>query len=55
MSAVNHQFRLAVRLADIRVGLQHSLWMGPGKLAKSNAEQVARARQIVGKAAIVRR
>jgi uncharacterized protein (DUF849 family) len=27
--------------------------MGPGKLAKSNAEQVARARQIVGKAAIV--
>ena len=33
--------------------LEDSLWMGPGKLAKSNAEQVARARQIVGKAAIV--
>ena len=38
---------------NIRVGLEDSLWMGPGKLAKSNAEQVARARQIVGKAAIV--
>jgi hypothetical protein len=38
---------------NIRVGLEDSLWMGPGKLAKSNAEQVARARQIAGKAAIV--
>lgn len=54
MSAVNHQFRLAVRLAEnMRVGLEDFLWMGPGKLAKSNAEQVARARQIVEKAAIV--
>jgi uncharacterized protein (DUF849 family) len=38
---------------NIRVGLEDSLWMGPGKLAQSSAEQVARARQIVGKAAIV--
>jgi hypothetical protein len=38
---------------NIRVGLDDSLWMGPGELAKSNAEQVARARQIAGKAAIV--
>jgi uncharacterized protein (DUF849 family) len=54
MSVVNHRFRLAVLLAEtIRVGLEDSLWMGPGKLAKSNAEQVARARQIVGKAAVV--
>jgi len=31
----------------IRVGLEDSLWIGPGQLAKSNAEQVARAVQIV--------
>ncbi len=29
------------------VGLEDSLWMGAGTPAKSNAEQVARARQIV--------
>jgi hypothetical protein len=38
---------------NIRIGLEESLWMDPGKLAKSNAEQVARTLQIVGKAAIV--
>jgi uncharacterized protein (DUF849 family) len=38
---------------NIRVGLEDSLWIGLGKVAKPNAEQVARARQIVGKAAIV--
>jgi uncharacterized protein (DUF849 family) len=32
---------------DIRVGLEDSLWLGPGQLAKSNAEQVAKARRIV--------
>lgn len=32
---------------NIRVGLEDSLWIGPGKLAKSNAEQVRAARQIV--------
>ena len=31
----------------VRVGLEDSLWNGPGQLAKSNAEQVARARQII--------
>lgn len=31
----------------VRVGLEDSLWIGPGQLAKSNAEQVARARQII--------
>ena len=31
----------------IRVGLEDSLWDGPGRLATSNAVQVARARQIV--------
>ncbi|WP_305969447.1 MULTISPECIES: 3-keto-5-aminohexanoate cleavage protein [unclassified Mameliella] len=32
---------------NIRVGLEDSLWLGPGVLAKTNAEQVGRARQIV--------
>jgi uncharacterized protein (DUF849 family) len=32
---------------NVRVGLEDSLWIGPGKLARSNAEQVAKARQIV--------
>ncbi len=31
----------------IRVGLEDSLWDGPGRLATSNAVQVSRARQIV--------
>ncbi|WP_374635257.1 3-keto-5-aminohexanoate cleavage protein [Paracoccus sp. (in: a-proteobacteria)] len=31
----------------VRVGLEDSLWIGPGQLAKTNAEQVARARQII--------
>jgi uncharacterized protein (DUF849 family) len=31
----------------VRVGLEDSLWGGPGKLAKSNAEQVARIRRIL--------
>jgi uncharacterized protein (DUF849 family) len=32
---------------NIRVGLEDSLWIGPGQLATSNATQVLRARQIV--------
>ncbi|BBU58236.1 3-keto-5-aminohexanoate cleavage protein [Mameliella alba] len=32
---------------NIRVGLEDSLWLGPGVLAKTNAEQVGKARQIV--------
>jgi hypothetical protein len=47
MSVVNHQFRLAVAWQ------KHSRPPRTAKLAKSNAEQVARARQIVGGAAIV--
>jgi uncharacterized protein (DUF849 family) len=31
----------------VRVGLEDSLWSGPGKLAESNAEQVRLARQII--------
>jgi uncharacterized protein (DUF849 family) len=32
---------------NVRVGLEDSLWIGPGQLAKSNAEQVTRVRQII--------
>ena len=32
---------------NVRVGLEDSLWIGAGKLAKSNAEQVKRVRQII--------
>jgi uncharacterized protein (DUF849 family) len=32
---------------NVRVGLEDSLWIGPGKLAESNAAQVAKARQII--------
>jgi uncharacterized protein (DUF849 family) len=32
---------------NVRVGLEDSLWLGPGELAPSNAAQVTRARQIL--------
>jgi uncharacterized protein (DUF849 family) len=32
---------------NVRVGLEDSLWIGPGQLAKSNADQVRRARAII--------
>src|SRR5262245_20192435 len=32
---------------NVRVGLEDSLWFGPGKFAQSNAEQVRSARQII--------
>ena len=32
---------------NVRVGLEDSLWIGPGQLAKSNAEQVTLVRQII--------
>lgn len=32
---------------NLRVGLEDSLWIGPGQLAKSNAEQVRAARKII--------
>jgi uncharacterized protein (DUF849 family) len=37
----------AVMGGNVRVGLEDSLWMGRGQLAKSNAEQVAKARRIL--------
>ena len=33
--------------ANVRVGLEDSLWIGAGKLAQSSAEQVSHARQII--------
>jgi uncharacterized protein (DUF849 family) len=32
---------------NVRVGLEDSLWIGPGKLAKTNAEQVTNVRNII--------
>jgi uncharacterized protein (DUF849 family) len=32
---------------NVRVGLEDSLYIGPGKLASSNAEQVAKIRRII--------
>jgi uncharacterized protein (DUF849 family) len=32
---------------NIRVGLEDSLWIGPGQLAKTNADQVKKAKQII--------
>lgn len=31
----------------VRVGLEDSLWVGRGQLARSNAEQVSKVRQII--------
>jgi uncharacterized protein (DUF849 family) len=32
---------------NVRVGLEDSVWIAPGKLAESNAQQVAKVRQII--------
>jgi uncharacterized protein (DUF849 family) len=32
---------------NVRVGLEDSLWIGKGALAKSNAEQVSKVRRIL--------
>ena len=33
--------------ANVRVGMEDSLWCGPGRLAESNAEQVTKVRQVL--------
>ena len=33
--------------ANVRVGLEDSIYLGPGQLAKSNAEQVTKIRSIL--------
>lgn len=51
LGAGRHQMRIAAQAAamggNVRVGLEDSLWDGPGKLAKSNADQVLRVRKII--------
>jgi uncharacterized protein (DUF849 family) len=51
LGAGRSQMRIAVQSAvmggNVRVGLEDSLWGGPGQLARSNAEQVARIRRIL--------
>jgi uncharacterized protein (DUF849 family) len=37
----------AAQGANVRVGLEDSLWIGPGKLAQSNADQVRKIRQVL--------
>jgi uncharacterized protein (DUF849 family) len=37
----------AVMGGNVRVGLEDSLWLGRGTLARSNAEQVAKVRRIL--------
>jgi uncharacterized protein (DUF849 family) len=51
LGAGRNQMKIAAMSAamggNVRVGLEDSLWIGKGQLAKSNAEQVTRARQII--------
>ena len=51
LGAGRHQLAIAAQAVsmggNLRVGLEDSLWLGAGKLAKSNADQVRAARQIV--------
>ena len=51
LGAGSNQFRIAAQSAalggNIRVGLEDSLWAGRGELAKSNAVQVEKVRQII--------
>lgn len=51
LGAGRHQMTLgamgAAMGANVRVGMEDSLWCGPGKMAESNAEQVNKIRQIL--------
>ncbi|SKB95269.1 BKACE family enzyme [Sphingopyxis flava] len=51
LAAGQAQMRVAAMAAamggHVRVGLEDSLWIGAGRLAKSNAEQVVRVRTII--------
>src|SRR5579883_3093996 len=51
LAAGRHQLPLvtmgAIMGGNVRVGLEDSLWLGRGQLAKSNAEQVSRIRTIL--------
>jgi uncharacterized protein (DUF849 family) len=51
LGAGKHQMRIAAMSAamggNVRVGLEDSLWLGKGTLAKSNAQQVQQVRKII--------
>src|SRR6185437_7081411 len=51
LGAGRDQMAIAAQAAamggHVRVGLEDSLWIGKGQLAKSNAEQVSKVRQIL--------
>jgi uncharacterized protein (DUF849 family) len=51
LGAGRNQLPIAAQAAamggNVRVGLEDSLWIGPGKLAESNAQQVRAVRQIL--------
>src|SRR6187397_2647800 len=51
LGAGRNQMPIAAQAAamggNVRVGLEDSLWIGPGKLAESNAQQVKKVRQIL--------
>jgi uncharacterized protein (DUF849 family) len=51
LGAGRNQMPIAAQAAamggNVRVGLEDSLWDGPGQLAESNAAQVRRVRQIL--------
>jgi uncharacterized protein (DUF849 family) len=51
LGAGRHQLAIAAQAAaiggNVRVGLEDSLWIGPGKLAETNAAQVTKVRQII--------
>ncbi len=51
LGAGRHQMPLATlgaaQGANVRVGLEDSLWIAPGELARSNADQVTKIRQVL--------
>jgi uncharacterized protein (DUF849 family) len=51
LGAGRAQMQIAAQAAamggNVRVGLEDSLWIGPGKLAETNAQQVTKVRQII--------
>ncbi|MBS9722171.1 3-keto-5-aminohexanoate cleavage protein [Tianweitania sp. BSSL-BM11] len=51
LGAGSNQMRIAAQAmaigGNVRVGLEDSLWIGPGQLAKTNAEQVTKIRGVI--------
>ena len=51
LGAGRNQMPIAAQAAamggNVRVGMEDSLWIGPGRLSKSNAEQVTNVRRII--------